>query len=40
MLEAFGGLGCFIAEEVIGRDRPMEKGLGTVAAAGVADDVF
>ena len=44
MLEAFGGLGCFIAEEIAGRDKSAGKGLGTqaaaVAAVGGADDVF
>ena len=49
MLEAFAGLGCFVAEEVAGRGQKADAAVGTAAAAiatgggkGVSglDDVF
>lgn len=33
MLEAFAGLGCFIDEEIPGRDLPADKSVATAGAA-------
>ena len=33
MLEAFAGLGCFIKEEIAGRDMPVDKSVATTVAA-------
>lgn len=36
MLEAFAGMGCFVEEEVAGREGPGEKGVAMAAAAAAA----